>query len=312
MAETTLEDYLYVTKYPISEEGLCQLEMKCLFHKQIEGKNFFSNKKIRPSRSPYIKHCVSVMYCAVSLEELMEKLQSNKVAYNNFKFVYFKIADSELTYDEWIACVTKLGQSINGPVDMIHPKIKLAATKLYGQWIFGELEQNDNHWQEHNNKPNNNSHSLKTRAAKALVNIAVGDELNFTMVDPCCGVGTVVIEAMALQINVIGYEINSLIAQKAEENLAFFGYENAIINGDMHQIKDHFDVAIVDIPYGLFTPITLEKQCEIIKTARRIADKLVIITFEDMDNALISEGFEIVDQCHIIKGNFVRTISICH
>jgi len=307
-----LKDYLYVINYPANEEGLCQLEMKYLFHKEIKEKYFFSGKKISPSRSPYIKHSVFVMYCADSLKELMEKLQNSKVAYNDFKFVYFKIADSELGYDEWISCVASLGSVIDGAVDMVNPKIMLGATKVHGQWIFGEFEKNNNHWQEHNEKPNSNSHSLKTRAAKALVNIAVGDELNCKLIDPCCGVGTVVIEAISMQINVKGYEINWLIARKAEQNLAFFGYENVIENGDMHKIKEHFDVAIVDIPYGLFTPITLEKQREIIKTARRIADKLVIITFEDMDKALISEGFEIVDHCHIIKGNFIRTISICH
>jgi len=166
--------------------------------------------------------------------------------------------------------------------------------------------------EKHNKKPNSNSHSLKTRTAKALVNIAVGDGLNCKLIDPCCGVGTVVIEAISMQINVKGYEINWLIARKAEKNLAFFGYKNVITNGNMHDIKEHFDVAIVDIPYGLFTPVSSEQQCDIIKSARRIADKLVIITCEDMDKALISEGFEIVDHCHVTKGNFMRTISICH
>ncbi|MDD3149071.1 MAG: RsmD family RNA methyltransferase, partial [Candidatus Riflebacteria bacterium] len=245
------------------------------------------------------------MYFADSLEELKGKLQNNKLAYNDFKFVYFKTADCELGYDEWITCVGELGRLIDGSVDMMNPKIMLGATMVSGQWIFGELEKNDNHWQEHNKKPNSNSHSLKARTAKALVSIAIGDELNCTLIDPCCGVGTVVIEAISMQINVKGYEINPLVARKAEKNLAFFGYENVITNADMHEIKEHFDVAIVDIPYGLFTPITSEKQCEIIKTARRIADKLVIITFEDMDKALIAEGFEIVAHCQVIKGNFI-------
>jgi tRNA G10 N-methylase Trm11 len=251
------------------------------------------------------------MYSADSLEELMRQLKSDKVAYHDFKFAYFKTADSELGYEEWIRCVGALGSVIDGPIDVVNPKIMLGATKIHGKWIFGEFDKNDNHWQEHNKKPNNNSHSLKTRTAKAIVNIAVGNELNCTLVDPCCGVGTVVLEALAMQINIRGYELNPPIAIKAEENLAFFGYKNVITSGDMHEIKDHFDVAIVDIPYGLFTPITLEKQCEIIRTARRIADKMVIITFEDMDKSIIAEGFEIVDHCQIIKGNFIRTISVC-
>ncbi|MDD3148073.1 MAG: hypothetical protein PHD82_12265, partial [Candidatus Riflebacteria bacterium] len=73
-----------------------------------------------------------------------------------------------------------------------------------------------------NKKPNSNSHSLKARTAKALVSIAIGDELNCSLVDPCCGVGTVVIEAISMQINVKGYEINPLVARKAEKKSGLF------------------------------------------------------------------------------------------
>ena len=79
----------------------------------------------------------------------------------------------------------------------------------------------------------------------------------------------------------------------------------------MHAIKDNFDVAIVDIPYGLFSPITLQEQIDIINTSRRISKKLVLITFEDMDNLVERAGFNILDKCCVTKNNFKRYISIC-
>ena len=68
---------------------------------------------------------------------------------------------------------------------------------------------------------------------------------------------------------------------------------------------------IVDIPYGLYSPITVQEQVDIINTSRRIARRLVIITFEDMDNIIISAGFRILDKCYMTKGNMKREISIC-
>lgn len=311
MIEAKADEYLYVINYPIIEENLCRMEMKFLFHKEVTGKHLFSRIKIIPSRSPFIKHCMSVMYSADSLEELMALLKSNRVAYADFKFVHFKIDEGELGYEEWISGVTSLGTAIDGEVDMENPKITLGAAKIHGRWIFGEYEQNDYKWKEHDNKPNTNSHSLGLKTAKALVNIAAGDDRSCSMVDPCCGVGTVVIEAASMGLNIKSYEINKIIAEKAKENLAFFGYAGLVTTADMHGIEEHFDVSIVDIPYGLFTPITAEEQVGIIKTARRISDRMVIITFEDMDLAIADAGFEIVDRCHVSKGKFKRYISVC-
>ena len=174
-----------------------------------------------------------------------------------------------------------------------------------------EYERNDYEWHLHDNKPYSYSNSLSIRVARALVNIAVKNNLECKLIDPCCGVGTVVIEALSMGINVKGYEINKSIAENAQRNLEFFGYENVITSGDMHTIEEKYDVAIIDMPYGLFTATTLEKQIALMKTARRITNKLVIVTFEDMDTHIIEAGFNIVNKCYVSKGKFKRYINIC-
>lgn len=45
-----------------------------------------------------------------------------------------------------------------------------------------------------------------------------------------------------------------------KKNLEFFGYKNVITSGDMHNIEEKYDVAIIDLPYGVFTSTTLEEQ----------------------------------------------------
>lgn len=148
--------------------------------------------------------------------------------------------------------------------------------------------------------------------ARALVNIAAGDNKKLSIVDPCCGIGTVVLEALDLGFDVKGWEISKSIACNARNNIEHFGYKRDIItSGDMNDIDEVFDVAILDIPYGLYSPITLKEQIDIINSSRKIARKLVIITFEDMDNLITSAGFNIIDKCYMIKNNVKREITIC-
>ena len=89
------------------------------------------------------------------------------------------------------------------------------------------------------------------------------------------------------------------------------GYKINIVTGDMHNINEYYDVAILDMPYGLFTKTTPEVQRKIIRTTRRISKKAIIITFENMDDMIEKEGFKIIDREIIYKNNFKRYINVC-
>jgi len=282
--------------------------LKQLLHTETAGKCFFSDFEVDPSRSPFIRHRLSIRHAAATLDELADRLRAEHRT--DFEFMHFKFEGSELTYEEWRDRTAELVSVVNGAAgDM--PRTLMALAKKDGVWYFGEYAQNDNRWKEHDRKPETNSHSLGLRTARALVNIAVPDAGACTLVDPCCGVGTVLIEALSMGVASRGFEINRRVAESARLNLAFFGFPDVVAPLDMHGITEHFDVSIVDIPYGLFTPVTPEEQVAIIRTARRISDRMVIITFEDMEEAIHGAGFRIVDRCRVRKGRFVRYISVC-
>ena len=297
--------------YPKYEEGLCNVEMKSLFNKITENKYLFSDYYIDTSRSPFIKESISVIYSEDTLEKIIGKIIENKLSYDDFKVCYIRIEGADISYEERLSSIRKIGLVIIGEANMYKPKVTLGLTNVDGRWIFGIYEKNDCKWYDHEKKPYSYSNSLTLRMARSLVNIAVGNNLGCTMIDPCCGIGTVVIEALSMGINVKGYEINKSIASNAKKNLEFLKLKEVITTGDMHKIEEKFDVAIVDLPYGIFTHTTIEQQTEIIKTARRIADKVIIVTFERMEDLIISCGFDIVDKCELAKGTFIRYINIC-
>lgn len=307
-----ISDYLYVINYHDNEKSLCSLEMKSLFNISINRKLFFSKLEISPSRSVFIKYRVSVIYAAGSIEELEKQIISNNLVIKKFKFLYINIDKNEIEYTVWKTVVARMCIALGNVETYDEPNTFLCIVNVNSQWLFGTCIKNDNEWKYHEYKPNTNSHSLGIKVARSLVNIAVGNKLDLSIIDPCCGVGTVVIEAASMGLNIKGYEINKKVAASAKENLAFFGVENAIICNDMHKIHDHFDVSILDIPYGLFTSVSLLEQIEIIKTARRISRKSVIITFENMERIITDIGFTITDRCCASKGRFTRYINVCN
>ena len=303
--------YFYSINYPVFEEELCKMEMRCLFNQSPGEKYLFSDIYIDISRSPFIKDMISIVYEEDSLEEIIQNIIRDKLAYDDFKVCYVRLENGNIDYKERLRSISEIGFVIIGEPQMHKPKIMIGITKINGRWIFGKYQRNDYEWHVHDRKPYSYSNSLSLRVARALVNIAVRNDLNCKLIDPCCGVGTVVIEAISMGINVSGYEINKSIAENARKNLEFFGYENVIVNADMNNIGEKYDVSIIDLPYGLFTPTTIEEQTSLIRTARRISNKLVIVTFEDMDKHIIDAGFNIEDKSCVSKGKFKRYVSIC-
>jgi len=309
--EQNEKEYLYTTNYSSDEESLCKMEIKCLFNKQILGKHFFSEIYVDPSRSPFIKKCISVMYTGDTYEQIIDQIVMDKLTSINYKVAYIKSPDQNTGFHEGRKIEFKIGFNILGEAEMKNPEIVFGITKVANKWIFGECESNTSDWLLRNKKPFSYSNALKVNVSRALVNIAVGNNLDCSVVDPCCGIGTVLIEAISMQVNIRGYEINPCIGKHAKTNLRYFGYEDVITIGDMNDIQEKFDVAIVDLPYNIFTQVTPGEQLAIMDNTRKIADRMVIITFEDMEKQIISVGFHINDRCSVSKGTFKRHIYLC-
>lgn len=304
--------FLYFINYQDNERELCKMEMRCLFNREINEKYFFSDIDINASKSPFIKSKIKIIYSDESLDRMVRKIKEDNLSYDDFKVSYVKSEQGDVQYEDRLEATRKIGFVVNGYPDMHKPRNPLAVTKINVLWIFGEYERNDFKWQKHNDKPYSYSNALGLRMARALVNIAMKDNEEGTLIDPCCGVGTVVIEALDLGIKVKGCEISKQIAYNARENVEFLGYlRDTIVCYDMHKIKDKYDSAIIDIPYGLFSPVTLEEQKAIIHTARNICEKMVIVTFEDMEKFIVEAGFSVIDKCVVPKGNFKRHILVC-
>ncbi|MGL4850791.1 MAG: TRM11 family SAM-dependent methyltransferase [Clostridium sp.] len=305
------EKYLYIFNYPKFEMELCMMEARRIFKEEPVNKTLLSEIKFNPSNSPFIKNRIDVIYEEDTLEKILQNIEDEKLSFDDFKVEYLKLEEGNIPYEERLKSVREVGFRIIGEPDIHSPKISIGVTKYNEKWFLGVNKRNDYKWHIHDNKPCTYSNSLSIRVAKALVNIANENKENLKIIDPCCGVGTTLIEGLSIGLDICGCEINPQIASNAKRNLEFFGLEKRVTKGSMHDIKEKYDVSIIDIPYGLFTKTTEKEQRDIIETARRISDSMIIVTFEDMDEMIEKAGFEIIDRCKVCKGKFIRYISIC-
>ncbi|MDQ0230914.1 tRNA G10 N-methylase Trm11 [Metabacillus malikii] len=225
---------------------------------------------------------------------------------------YRDIGDQDkLGFKERKRIARQVAYFIPGVANLGQPEIVFAITKVKGKWFFGYYSENQGTWLKHQQKPHNYSTALPTRVARALVNIAVPKLAGVKAIDPCCGIGTVLIEALSMGVDITGSDFNPLVMKGIRENLKHFGLSGPVFLRDIRDITEKYEVAIIDMPYNLCSVVSDKEKFEMLQSARGFAKKMVIVTTEDIDGILNEVGFEIEDRCEVAKGKFIRQIIVC-
>ncbi len=304
--------WLYYLNYEENYKNLCDLEMNAMFGFIPQGKSFITSKFINPSRSIFIKGCITISYYEDALSNLVKAIQADQLSYQNYKINFIKSDYNDVSYKERLRALRVIGFSIEGDFALHNPDIELALTKINNMWIFGKYLKNDHTWLERKQKPFNYSYALDHKLAQSLINIAVGDNLSLTVVDPCCGIGTVIIEGRELGIKINGFDINPNIVAKCNKNLRNLGFDDDVKSKNILDINNIYDVAIVDLPYGKFSKTSHIEQKLIIKKTKQIAQKAIFVSMFDLNPILTTYGFKIKATCFVRKSdNFGRYITVC-
>jgi tRNA G10 N-methylase Trm11 len=318
MNKNNSQKYIYTYASRREEVSLCAMELRAFFGEEAMKDPHIveSALKIDPSRSPFIRERIDVMYEGDSLEDLREQVKNLPFSHSTFKVVFIKgetIKDAEkkVGLAERRRIEREIGINIKGEPDLQQPENIYGVMVVKGCWVFGIYYKSEQVWLQHQKKPNDYSTALNTRVARAVANIAVPDPVGIKAIDPCCGIGTVVVEALSMGIDIVGSDVNPLVLPGARENIAHFGLSCSITKKDIREVTEHYDVAIIDMPYNLCSVISKEEQLEMLQSANQIANKLVVVTIEDIDSILVQAGFQIEDRCELKKGKLVRQVIVC-
>ncbi|MGG0644889.1 RNA methyltransferase [Sporosarcina gallistercoris] len=311
----TAVNHLYTYSRHTDEIELCRLEMRAFFNKDTHENFIFSETCIDPSRSPFMKERLDVLVTCNSIQEITEYVSTLTDNGQRFQIRCLNTMTlgetAKIAHPDRRKVERSIGLAMQGEADLFQPDIMYGVVQIGHQYLFGYLTESISVWRQHIKKPEMYSTALSTRVARAVSNIAVPHTEGVKAIDPCCGIGNVLVEALSMGIDMDGRDINPLAVLGSRKNIEHFGYTGNVTPGPIEEAPGHYDAAIIDMPYNLYTHVTREQQASILKAARTLTDKLVIVTIESMDDLLIDAGFEIQDRCIAKKAHFEREIVVC-
>ncbi len=303
--------YLYNYSCQDDEVELCALEMRSFFGQDSDDYIIESNIKIDPSRSPFIRDRIEILFEGSELDEIIAKVKNLTPLTETYRVIFLKtFSIKKVSFEERRRVEREVALHVPGEPDLKHPDILFGIVEVNGKWVFGYYQKGEAVWLQHQIKPHGYSTALSTRVARAVANIAVPHPEGRKAIDPCCGIGTVLVEALSMGIDIVGSDVNPLILPGTRENIAHFGYQCEVLFRDIRKVTGSYDVAIIDMPYNLCSVISPQEQLELLQSAYSFAERIVIVTIEPIDSIIENAGFRIVDRCNVRKGTFTRQVIV--
>ncbi|MFX3651089.1 MAG: TRM11 family methyltransferase [Paenibacillus sp.] len=310
--------YLYTFACHENERELCMLELNILLEPSSEfrmdmGAYVRSERCIPPGRSPFIHGRLDVIGEGDTVADLLPLAKDIQLLpEETFKVICLKEGDHAPDYAQSRQLEKEVGMCIQGKAQMKQPKVTFGLIRTGEKWILGQWTEADRSWQIHRQKPQNYSTGFGITLARTLVNIAVPNVENHRLLDPCCGMGTVVIEALSMGIDARGNDLNPLAVRGARINLPHYGYDSDRITlGDMNELQDLYDAAILDMPYNLCSVLPDAEQRAMLESLRRLTKRAVIVSTEWVEEHLLEAGWTVKDYRTVNKGTFIRHIWLC-
>jgi tRNA G10 N-methylase Trm11 len=308
----------FIYRYVCSdqERALCNMEIGQLLGQSptwhASSAVVESSLEVSVQRSPYMKYRLHIWLQANSFSELLLQAAQLRLE-DTYKIIAIESIvngePSKLAHSERRAIERDIGVAIGGMVDLQTPNVQLGVVQWNGIWLLGEYERHRAQWQQHDRKPRHYSTALSTRVARAIVNIAVPQlERELILLDPCCGIGTVLLEAASQGITVKGYDMNPLAVVGARENMQAFNYTCDIAIADMRSLQGSYDVAIIDLPYNHCSVLPAAERQQMLRALKNLSPKAVIVSVEPIEEELRQLGATIVDKAIVTKTHFKRDV----
>lgn len=173
------------------------------------------------------------------------------------------------------------------PVDLEDPELEIRVAMSrschVGKKLF-DIDRTAFEERKPRNRPFSTPISLHPRLARALVNLT-GVKAGEVLLDPFCGTGGILIEALLIGAEVVGSDIDGKMVAGCKRNLSFLGLPDEDIElrkMDVSEVVNHIDVVdaiATDPPYGRSA-----------STNKENIDDLYARSFEAFSHVLKSKG----------------------
>jgi predicted RNA methylase len=305
MAEHPPAPFFYRLACPQGHDELAELELRALTGGGSEGGVGWAYLGGDVTRAAYVAEGARLLAAGASLKGMLQAAAKLHLRAERFRVSVHKLGGKVGPPSPEIEVA--VANLIEGHPDLTRPACEFVVLASAGQWLLGELvSRYDKSWRGHECRPHQYSSALSPRFARALVNLVVrpGDRL----LDPCCGAGTVLIEAVTVGAAAFGWDINRRLLPQAAGNLRHHSLEAALVLGDGRQVAGRFDGAVLDLPYG-HSSVRDDAVCrELVANAARRAPLLAIVAAGSLVGLLEDLGLSVLGVARVPKGGIVRHV----
>lgn len=305
-----MSKYIYFISAKDELKDLFRLECKLVFNVEYNGQSTICTDIDYPiDRSCFISNKMTVLEESNTFDELVKKVSNLNLFSDDYKVIWIKNKLEKMDYQTSLRYCREIGLLIEGEFNMNDPRVYYGISLVNNKFVFGVCETRSNRVMKHFNKPYSYSYSLDTILARTLINILMTYSPK-DIVDPCCGVGTVILEALDNDLDITGFDINGEIVKQAISNCEHYGYNSKIECIDIREVNQKFDWLILDIPYGVVEEVKLSYQHELLLSAMNISDNLIVVSISDYDDFFVKNGYKVKEKAFSKKQNFIRFVTV--
>jgi tRNA G10 N-methylase Trm11 len=302
--------YVYRLAHMEHERDLAVLEGLALVPgATVDGRLLWASEAHDVRRAAFVSFGVKVLAEGATAEELVARARELHREAHAFRIDLERVPPGPVVDSQ--ALIVALANALHGKPNLSQPEERYLILAREGRFIFGPVVSRSNHgWRPHETKPHYYSCSLLARVARAMVNLVArpGD----AVCDPCCGVGSILLEAADLGLRCVGWDLNEKIVPGALANLRHYGYEALIGVGDARTVAGRFDVVVTDLPYGHSTPVDPGLARAILANTARLAPRLCIATLDPLEEDLAATGYDLQARVCCPAGSLQRLIYVAH
>ncbi len=250
----------------------------------------------------YIRMGLRVLGYGSTLDELVAAI-AEATAERDFTAEAFRIEFRSLIRDDHIAPLSHiiaLANVIPARPNLDHPRQRFVLLERANGLWFGEIvTEYARTYLHHADKPHRTSTSLDSRLARALVNLAAPPAS--TLIDPCCGTGSILLEACALGIPICGADKSWQAAHMSRANLVHFSYDATVEVADIGTLDRRAAALITDLPYGRAMEADETAIRTILEHGRELAPVAVYVAGYDISAWLTEAGYRDIEVYPVTK-----------
>jgi tRNA G10 N-methylase Trm11 len=309
MTERSHPPFFYRLACPQGHDELAELELRALTGGATDGALGWAGLGADITRAAYVAEAARLLAADTSLKGMLQAAAKLELRGERFRVTVRKLGGKLGAPSRQIQAA--VADVVGGYPDLSRPALEFLVIGQPGRWLLGELvSRYDKSWVGREHRPHQYSSALPPRLGRALVNLVIrpGDRL----LDPCCGVGTVLIEAASVGAQAVGCEIKPRVAWQAAGNLRHHGMQATLIVGDGRDVRGSFDGAVLDLPYGHSLRRDDQVSRELVANAGRRARLLAIVAAEPMSGVLAEMGLEVLGMARVPKSHLVRHVHWAH